>query len=607
MRLSAGVFAVAGCVAAASLVLSAQPPPCDACVWGRYWPIPTTGCRTTAVPCFPETDFLPDGPSLGVAFSGGGTRSATMVIGELRGLRKIGVLDQVRYVSAISGGAWASVPFVYTKSSLDSFLGPFEALSPDLSEERRRVFLQQPNGELAAAVVNSSLAAGSIQEVAGDLAASFSNTIGDQLWLSLTSAVNGAVRREPDRINKTYARLIGRTFIDPLVDPGTNAGKRLFSWNAFTVEDTSLVSRGQLGADLVVAGPHRPFLIAGGTVIVSRRDSDYPLLMPIEYTPMYVGIRQRFSPRYGGIYVSPWMYDTTQIGEVQDEGGTNHLLRVKRDADRSFTLGDVVGSTGAAPQLALVLGTFVPASFRERVQRFSEVFPAFHHVTLNTGPGRNVVTEEVGHGDGGFGDNLGIMSLLARGVKNILVFSNTVTKLAENNDDLKSLFFPIGPPDSGGNKTLNRVFWCSDRQEDGCTPGESDTYYRKLIDALVARREAGKAQVYCAGPWKVRANDHYRVAAIESGVNICWFYTSSSAGWEATLPAQFRDMVHGRDKTKDGKNFDDFPWLKTFGQNKTHVIQLTTPQVNLLSNLTAWIVSDEERAIRDTLLAPSAR
>ena len=602
MRASSGALALVGCVAAASLVFSAPAPQCPDCVWGRYWPIPTTGCRTTAVPCFPETDYLADGPSLGVAFSGGGTRSATMVIGQLRGLRKIGLLDQVRYVSAVSGGAWASVPFVYTKSSLDSFLGPFEVLAPALPDDRRRAFLQQPDGELAAAVVNSSLTAGSIQEVAGDLASSFSNTIGDQLWLSLTSAINGAVRREPDRINKTYARLIGRTFIDPLIDPGTDASKRLFSWNSLTVEDTSLVSRGQLGDDLVVTGPHRPFLIASGTVIVARRDSEYPLLMPIEYTPMYVGIRQRFSPRYGGIYVSPWMYDTTEIGDVRDDGA-NHFLQVRRDPNRAFTLGDVAGSTGAAPQLALVLGTFVPAAFRDRVQRVSEVFPAFRHVTLNSGPGRNIVTEEIGHGDGGFGDNLGIMPLLARGVRNILVFSNTVTKLAENNDDLKSLFFPIGPPDSGGDKTVNRVFWCSDQTEEGCTPGDPDTYYRKLIDGLVARREAGKAQVYCAGPWKVRANERYKVAAIESGVNICWFYTSSSSGWEATLPPQFLDMVHGRDKTKDGKNFDDFPWLKTFGQNKTHVIQLTAPQVNLLSNLTAWIVSDEERAIRDTLLA----
>lgn len=602
MRASSGALALACLAVAASFVFSAQASQCADCVWGRYWPIPTTGCRTTAVPCFPETDYLADGPSLGVAFSGGGTRSATMVIGQLRGLRKIGLLDQVRYVSAVSGGAWASVPFVYTKSTLDTFLGPFEVLTPALPDDRRRTFLEQPDGELAAAVVNSSLTAGSIQEVAGDLASSFTNTIGDQLWLSLTSAINGAVRREPDRINKTYARLIGRTFIDPLVDPGTDASKRLFSWNSLTVEDTSLVSRGHLGDDLVVTGPHRPFLIASGTAIVARRDSEYPLLMPIEYTPMYVGIRQRFSPRYGGIYVSPWMYDTTGIGDVRDDG-TNHFLQVRRDPNRAFTLGDVAGSTGAAPQLALVLGTFVPAAYRDRVQRVSEVFPAFRHVTLNSGPGRNIVTEEIGHGDGGFGDNLGIMPLLARGVRNILVFSNTVTKLAENNDDLKSLFFPIGPPDSGGDKTVNRVFWCSDQKEEGCTPGDADTYYRKLIDGLVARREAGKAQVYCAGPWKVRANEQYKVAPIESGVNICWFYTSTSSGWEATLPPQFREMVHGRDKTKDGKNFDDFPWLKTFGQNKTHVIQLTAPQVNLLSNLTAWIVSDEERTIRDALLA----
>jgi hypothetical protein len=603
MRAPARLLAAIGCIAGATLALSAEPPRCDGCVWGRYWTIPTTGCRTTGVPCFPETEVLGEGPSLGVAFSGGGTRSATMALGQLRGLRKIGVLDQVRYVSAISGGAWAAVPFVYTKSTLDAFLGPFQVLTPDLPDDKKREFLQQPDGELGRVIVDSSLTAGSIQEVAGDIATTFSNKIGDELWMALTSTVNGATRREPDRVNKTYTRLIGRTFIDPLVDPGTNASKRLYSWNALTVEDTSIVSRGQLGDDLVVAGPHRPFLIATGTVIVARRDSAYPLLMPIEYTPMYVGIRQRFSPRYGGIYVSPWMYDTTEIGEVRDDG-PNHFLSVRRDVGRAFTLGDIAASTGAAPQLALVLGTFVPASFRAQVQRFSEAFPALRHVTLNSGPGRNIVTEEIGHGDGGFGDNLGIMALLARGVKNILVFDNSATKLVENNDDIRSLFFPVGPPDSSGNKTLNRVFWCSDQKEDGCAATDRGTYYKTLVDALVARRDTGRAQVYCAGPWKVRANNQYGVAAMEPGVNICWFYTSPSARWEQTLPPQFLNMIRGLDKTKEGQHFDNFPWVSTFGQNKTHVIQLTTPQVNLLSNLTAWIVSDEERAIRDTLLQP---
>ena len=112
-------------------------------------------------------------------------------------------------MSAISGGAWAAVPFVYTKSPLDSFLGSFDVLTPDLPGDKSKEILEHPNGELALAVVNSSLTAGSIQEVAGDIATSFSNKSGDQLWMTLTSSLNGALRREPDRLNKTYTRLIG--------------------------------------------------------------------------------------------------------------------------------------------------------------------------------------------------------------------------------------------------------------------------------------------------------------------------------------------------------------------------------------------------------------
>src|SRR5215475_2693983 len=59
----------------------------------------------------------------------------------------------------------------------DSFLGPFQVLTPDLPQDKQREFLERPIGELGLAVVNSSLTAGSIQEVAGDLASNFSNQI----------------------------------------------------------------------------------------------------------------------------------------------------------------------------------------------------------------------------------------------------------------------------------------------------------------------------------------------------------------------------------------------------------------------------------------------
>lgn len=602
MRSTAPAAVVAVLVAGATFVLSAQAPICTDCVWGRYWKVPTAGCHDTSVTCFPETDYLPKDTTIGVAFSGGGTRAATMALGQLRGLRELDLLRHVRYVSAISGGSWAAVPYVYTKSPLDDFLGPFEDYSTlaTLPEKDARVeaVVTRAHGELGRAIVNSALTAGSVQEVAGDLANTFSDRLGDRLWLAVKAGINRA-RREPERLDKTYSRLIGGIFVDPLIDTGTSASTRLFSWNAATVQDTSQVSEGKLGADFVVAGPGRPFLIAGGTVIVARRDYDYPMLMPVEYTPMYVGIRHRFSDRYGGYYVPSWAYDTTLIDAVDAARG---LIRVRREPKRSFTLGDVVGSSGAAPQLALVLGTFVPDSFRERIQRASAVFPAFRHVTLNTPPTRTIVSEQIGHGDGGFGDNLGIMPLLARGVKRIVVFNNSVTHEVENNDDFKSLFFPVGPPGSGGNKTLNVAFWCNDRNETGCTAADKDTYYSDLIAKLVARREAKQPLAYCGGPYKLRRNDQFDVDPVEGGVRICWFYTSPAAEWEGSLNPRLLRMVRNQDATKEGKHFENFPWLATFGQNKTNVIKLTTPQVNLLSNLTGWSVVHEGQALRSALL-----
>jgi hypothetical protein len=355
------------------------------------------------------------------------------------------------------------------------------------------------------------------------------------------------------------------------------------------VAEIGRLTNGQLGEDFVVVPEGRPFLIANGTLIAARADYSYPILLPVEYTPLYVGVRPRVGSRFGGIYVSPWAYDARRVVEVNE---AEHLVRVERDPSREFTLGDVVGSSGAAPQLQLVLGTFAPAAFRDRVQRAAGVFPAFRHLTLHEAvDGRNVLTEEVGHGDGGFGDNLGIAPLLARGVKNIIVFNNSNTMDVENNNDFRSLFFPVGPPSGNGDKRFNVVFEAK--------------RYKELMDGLEARQRAGKPLVYCnTEPWPVLANEHFGVAADPSGVHVCWFYNSKAPQWEAALPDQLRRMVNGENRTKKTGNFDGFPWLSTFYQNRTNVIQLTATQVNLLSNLSAWIVAQESDELHRQLSIP---
>lgn len=55
-------------------------------------------------------DFQPDPkvvPTIAVVASGGGTRAMTSLLGSLRGLKDIGVLDAVSYITGVSGSTWA--------------------------------------------------------------------------------------------------------------------------------------------------------------------------------------------------------------------------------------------------------------------------------------------------------------------------------------------------------------------------------------------------------------------------------------------------------------------------------------------------------------------
>ena len=97
--------------------VAAQGPTCQGCVEARYWQI-EPGYWTSTAPdltTFPERQLDPPlpGADLGVAFSGGGTRSAAATIGQLRGLVQNGWLERVKYMTAVSGGSWAAVPFTY--------------------------------------------------------------------------------------------------------------------------------------------------------------------------------------------------------------------------------------------------------------------------------------------------------------------------------------------------------------------------------------------------------------------------------------------------------------------------------------------------------------
>ncbi len=62
---------------------------------------------------------------VGVCFSGGGSRSLSSVMGQLRGLEQQGWMDRVHTISSVSGGTWASALYTFLPSKIpyDDFLG----------------------------------------------------------------------------------------------------------------------------------------------------------------------------------------------------------------------------------------------------------------------------------------------------------------------------------------------------------------------------------------------------------------------------------------------------------------------------------------------------
>lgn len=77
---------------------------------------------------YPEKKLVSDRKDVGVSFSGGGSRSYAATLGYLRGLLDLNLLDDIRYISSVSGGTWAVAVATFrdptvTGDSLAAFLG----------------------------------------------------------------------------------------------------------------------------------------------------------------------------------------------------------------------------------------------------------------------------------------------------------------------------------------------------------------------------------------------------------------------------------------------------------------------------------------------------
>ena len=508
--------------------------------------------------------WLRERASFGIAFSGGGTRSASASLGQLRALHDLGWLRRARYISSNSGGSWVTVPYTYLPLAIDEerFLGDY--IPPEQLDDQNLSPSTTDPLALGTAIHNAS-------------------TIGELLELG--------------RGDEAYSDIVASIFLQPF---GLHDNEKFFTFHQGALERT-LAGNPSLGAGdfQIVERDDRPYLIVTGVMIGQQLSDDPEEYFPIDMTPLYTGIRGRFQFEkddetvvVGGGYVESFGYDSYEPqGGAVDGRWRVRLTGLLSRGDKPigdryrFTLSDVIGASSAAPLATLS---------RSAIPNF--LFPEFRHWPVNrqainqSGERVRRKADEFQHGDGADMDNLALTPLLVRKTENIIVFINTEDAFRKPSsgcgdvteehitDDVISCFRPSGV------LIHNIVF------------GDGDAALAKICEAFAAQQAAGEPLVYCQ-PYDVIANARHGIAPYRT--SICWVYLDRANDWIERLDHTNYDLVR---QLYDGEgSFDNFPHYLTFAEQGVSLIDLSRERVIALSNLAAWMVKESAEYIASSL------
>lgn len=565
----------------------------------------------------PKPESWQDKPSFGVAFSGGGIRSASASLGQLRALHQLEWFKEVKYISTVSGGTWLTLPFTFLPEAFSDaeFLGEYR--TPETLTDQDLA----PTEKYAMATVLSGAKASQ-------------HTV--KAWFSLQgdetfASVLGELLLDRFQLNEMRSFAWSTKHVQRVIQRNSSCyeASGLHDLDAaprFGCKDGRVPPSFLLPENFYVPRKDRPFHIVGTAVLAQRGFLQTSLLddmkYPLEITPYYTGWGQRRIHTFpgtgatmpmGGVYVESFAYDGSKprkISDTFDEKQGSQLYRVRLGSDHhNFLLRDVLAASGAAPQ-----------------QRASAAgarnlgFPEFSHWSVDTGENQTrAVVRELAHTDGGHIDNVGLIPLLARGVENIIVFINTRQAFTEvgEHDEVSSRVLRPGMVEVSSRALYPGVvaYFTEEHRNHvikdakGCANKPACTPLGDLYEKLKAKRKAGLPLVHCDEYGiQARSDAHPRMPYSPKPTNICWVYLDAPQAWTTAVGRNQKlkqdlrlDLLLKRD---DLKTFPHFP---TFFPNGWEVIDYTPKQVSALAHLTSWTLCESAPEIAGQLKLPQLR
>ena len=521
---------------------------------------------------------------LGIAFSGGGNRSATMTSGQLRALNQLGLLKRAKYISAVSGGTWCAVPYTFlTDASPDrdaSFLGP----------------IREPE-ELGWATLKAAPPAGSFARCAANA------RVGSRALLQ-------------GRGGEGFAHVLARIYLREF---------HLDNEHTFVAHDAQQRDRlihnnaaeGLKESDFHLAAPGRPYLIANAT-LMHRGETFEHRFRPLEFTSLYTGMRSHVGPEEfevtkpatyfptGGGYVETFAYDSV-LKKASAQGGNAWAVDVDLPSpfwlhSPRLSLADVLATSGAAPSAFLPMLSSLLG------------LPTLNHWPVGELP--KAVSHKFKHADGGALDNTGIAALVARGVRNIIAFDN----MANISDQDESFKMSPWTPGLFGEKGDGIMGLALSYQSKTSQIFKGGADYERLVRRIQDAWSKGGPLIIESDHitvdnalFSVRGGRHVHVLWVLPGPSAGWLKKHGSPSttqlpkgsflrWFTRLPADTRKHVAPVDPGKrPDRSFRDFPCLSVVFENGSDVLYLKNEQVNALADYTSFSVM-ENRAVFEKML-----
>ena len=568
---------------------------------------------------------------VGICLSGGGSRAMGAGIGQIQALEKLttssgdSLLSQIVAMSTVSGGGWVGIPFTYLPSSFPDaqFLGSYT----------------DPAG-LTDAIIEASPTGW----IGGQVSSGFS--------IADLSAKAVYLRAKGVPSSMLWQTLMGLHFLQPYgLFPASSEDYQpntLFSYDTLVLDGQVTgpnPSLADVPAYLVaqVAGQGRPYLLGIASMVVTLpSDENAKALVPVQSTPVLTGILP--TPAGGvdgnGLAVGGGAVGSFGFNSVYQSIGDDGYATIQQS--RQWSLMDILGTSSAAfaatlegqiadwarsPQrFAAALRVHkdsAAASLGEAGYAAGEVAATLEAIATaaETG-GMDAVKGQLGgadvlsglipkydywspgtppsaggaalqdFADGGSLDNTGVTSMLFYpDVSSIIAFVNTENALTQDksgnivvdssipalfgyqayNDKVTPVYAPSSEASASDLHRLSQVFPSKD--------------FQPLLEGLWQSigGDENVAPIFTQKLTTV-ANEWFGIPAGRD-VTMLWVYLGMSQSWRGELTDEVVKL-----KLDFELATQDFPHYGTLRTQRSAV------QMNLLSNLTAWTVLQNQAA-----------